>query len=68
MILAMTKDQVIAHYGGVTAVAKALGLSQPSVTNWGEYPPELRQLQIEAVTEGKLKAEPECNKFRVAAA
>mgnify|MGYP003439671162 CR=1 FL=1 len=68
MLLPMTKDQVVAHFGSVTSVAKALGVSQPSVTNWGERPPELRQLQIEAATGGKLKAGPECDKFRVAAA
>ena len=41
-----------------TAAASALGLKQPTVAGWvkrGEIPP-LRQLQIEKVTRGKLKA------------
>lgn len=46
-------------------LAEALGMSQGSVSLWGEYPPPLRQLQIEALTGGKLRAEPDCDKYRV---
>lgn len=63
----MKTDAVINYYGSQHKAASALGLRQPSVANWGEYPPELRQLQIEALTRGALKAEPECDKYRVAA-
>jgi hypothetical protein len=63
----MTKDQAIAFFGTQVLLAKALGMSQGSVSLWGEYPPELRQLQIEALTDGALLAEPECNKYRVPA-
>jgi hypothetical protein len=46
-------------------LAEALGIkSQGSVAAWDEYPPPLRQLQIEALTRGQLKAEPDCDKFR----
>jgi len=38
------------------------------VGGWGEFPPALRQLQIEALTAGKLRAEADCDKFRVPAA
>lgn len=64
----MKTSDVIKHFGSQYAVAEALGIKQPSVAGWKKpYPPELRQLQIEAVTGGKLKAEPDCDKFRVAA-
>jgi transcriptional repressor of cell division inhibition gene dicB len=64
----MTKDEAIATFGTQVKLAEALGMSQGSVALWGTYPPILRQLQIEALTGGKLKAEPECDKYRVPAA
>lgn len=51
---------VIAHYGTQIAVADALGVSQASISKWGEFPPDNRQLQIERITLGALKAEPGC--------
>lgn len=51
--------------GSQVALAVALGISQSSVAQWGDYPPALRQLQIEALTGGKLRAESDCNKYRV---
>lgn len=39
------------------AIARALGIKGPSVVNWGERIPPLRQLQIERVTGGTLKAD-----------
>jgi DNA-binding transcriptional regulator YdaS (Cro superfamily) len=62
----MTKTEVLAHFGGAVATAKALGISQPSVSNWSEQLPELRQLEIEQLTGGALRAGPECDKYRVA--
>ena len=62
----MTKTQVIEYFGGVTEAARALDLSQPSVSEWAEDKiPIIRQLQIEAVTGGKLRAGPECDAYRV---
>lgn len=61
----MKTAEVIAHYGSTYAVAAALGIRQPSVMGWGDHPPALRQLQIESLTGGELKAEPDCDKFRV---
>lgn len=49
------------------ATARALGISQPSVSNWDEQLPPLRQLEIENLTGGKLRAGPECDKYRVPA-
>lgn len=57
----MTTSEALKHYGGnVTALAAALGMHQSSFYSWGEYPPGGRQLQLESITDGKLKAEPGC--------
>lgn len=54
----MTKKQAIDHYKTQVLLAKALGIRQPTISQWGEFPPPLRQLQLERLTGGKLKAEP----------
>jgi len=56
----MTKDHAIKHFGSQAKLAAALGMTQGSVSLWGDYPPPVRQLQLEALTAGALKAEPEC--------
>lgn len=56
----MRKEEAIRFYGSQSALARALGIAQASVAGWGEYPPGGRQLQIEKVTKGELKAEPDC--------
>jgi hypothetical protein len=56
----MTKDQAVKHFGTQQALAAALGMSQGSVSLWKEYPPAIRQIQLEAITDGALKAEPGC--------
>ena len=61
----MLKQSVLAYFGGVTATANALGMAPPSVSTWVDPLPELRQLEIENLTGGKLKAGPECDKYRV---
>lgn len=53
----MRTSDAIEWFGGKAALAKALDLATPSVYEWGEFPPPLRQIQIEKVTRGKLKAE-----------
>ena len=54
----MRKADVIEFFGSQAAVARALGIAAPSVAGWGDEVPELRQLQIEALTGGKLRADP----------
>lgn len=54
----MTKNDAIKFFGSQRALAEALGIEQPSVAGWGESIPPLRQLQIEFVTKGTLKADP----------
>lgn len=63
----MTKDDAVKHFGSQTALAAALQMNQSTISTWGSFPPELRQLQIEALTAGLLKAEPSCDKYRVPA-
>jgi hypothetical protein len=54
----MRTADVIAHFGSPSAVARALSIKPPSVYGWGETVPPLRQVQIETITGGKLKADP----------
>ena len=54
----MTKADVITYFGGARKAAEALGIATASVHQWGERVPPLRQLQLESITKGRLKAEP----------
>jgi DNA-binding transcriptional regulator YdaS (Cro superfamily) len=54
----MTTSDAIKHYGTQVKLANALGIRQSSVSEWGEYPPALRQLQLHQITKGRLKPEP----------
>lgn len=56
----MKIDQVIKHFGSQVAAAEALGVQQPTISNWktrGRIP-HIQQLRIEHLTKGKLKAQP----------
>lgn len=62
----MNKADAIAWAGGTQAqLAEKLGMTQGSVSLWGESPPPLRQLQIERLSDGALRAGPECDAYRV---
>jgi DNA-binding transcriptional regulator YdaS (Cro superfamily) len=63
----MTTYQAVRYYGTQMKLANALGIRQGSVSVWGEYPPALRQLQLQQITKGKLKAEPGLLKVKKAA-
>lgn len=52
----MTKTQAIEHFGSISALAKALKVTYEAVRQWDGVP-ELRQYQIERLTNGALKAE-----------
>ena len=56
----MKKSDAINHFGTQVKMGMALKINQGSISAWGEYPPDHRQLQIERVTLGALKAEPGC--------
>jgi hypothetical protein len=55
-----TSDAIKWAGGTQRGLAKRIGLAQPSIALWGEYPPPLRQLQIQLLTGGQLIAEPDC--------
>lgn len=52
----MTKDEAQKFFGNQGRLAKAIGLAQPTVSDWEEIP-DVRQWQIELGTRGKLKAD-----------
>ena len=58
MMAGMTTDEVIRYYRSAANVARALHIKDPSVSVWGKHPPPLRQLQLQALSGGLLKAEP----------
>ncbi|MCT7942414.1 MULTISPECIES: Cro/CI family transcriptional regulator [Shewanella] len=51
----MKTAAAISHFGSQGALAKALNVSQPAISKWGEEVPILRAYQIEVLTQGKLK-------------
>ena len=59
IIIEMTTQEAIDYYGGTQAkLAAKLGITQASVSEWGEFPPAIRQLQIEQLSGGRLKSQP----------
>lgn len=52
----MRVSDLVQHFGTKRAFAQALGLSESAITQWGELVPELRQYQVEVITDGKFKA------------
>jgi hypothetical protein len=63
----MTKDEAVREFGTQVALGEALGINQNTVSSWDKVP-ILRQLQLEALTKGRLKADAECEPFKVQAA
>lgn len=55
----MKPKDALSHYGTQLALADALNLKQSSIAKWVKSGaiPQLRQLQIESITNGKLKAD-----------
>lgn len=66
----MTPEQLISHFGSVSATARALGVKDPSVSEWktSGIVPDLRQYQAEIATKGKLKADKPALRARIAVA
>jgi len=52
----MKTQDAIDYYGGRDALARALGLDRTATYHWGDEVPELRQYQLQVLTEGGLKA------------
>ena len=60
----MEYKQLIQHFGGQTKTGKALGTSKQTVHGWGarkRIPPNW-QLKAEALSRGKLKADPDARR------
>jgi len=53
-----TKD-AIQFYGGIKALADALGIWPHNISRWGETVPMARQYELQVKSGGKLKAEVE---------
>lgn len=53
----MTKADALEYFGSRKRLAQALDVWPHAISRWGEYPPELRQYQIERLTGGELQAE-----------
>lgn len=56
----MKIEQVIKFFGTQVALAQALGVRQPTISNWRTrgHIPHIQQLRIEVLSKGKLKAQP----------
>lgn len=53
----MTYTDVLSHYGTQVAIAKALGITQSTVSSWGGIVPAKYQYQLEVITEGAMRAD-----------
>lgn len=59
----MDYGDLIRHFGTQAEAARVLGIKPPSVSEWRHKGiPELRQIQIERLTKGKLRANGEKRK------
>lgn len=56
----MKTSDAIQFAGGATALALMLRITPGAVSQWGEFPPDSRQLQLEKLTRKQLKAEQGC--------
>ena len=45
----MTTNEAVAIFGSKAEIARALGISRASVTEWGEKIPELRVYQLREI-------------------
>ena len=53
----MTFSDLVGHYGTVQKASDALGYSRQSIYDWRGGVPEKRQLEIQKLTKGALKAD-----------
>lgn len=55
----MLKNNVIAHFGKLENVAKALSISVAAVSQWKDVIPEKNAYLLQEITNGKLKIDRE---------
>lgn len=63
----MNKQTVLDELGGVSAVAKLLGIKPASVSMWPDPIPKGRAYELQTLTDGKLKVDPALYEKQVAA-
>jgi len=51
----MTTNEAIDYFTSKRQLAFALDISPQAISGWGEYPPVLRQYQIQDITKQQLK-------------
>jgi DNA-binding transcriptional regulator YdaS (Cro superfamily) len=51
----MRTTEVVKHFGTKAAIARALGITRQSLSQWSEFPPQLAQYRLEELTNGELK-------------
>ena len=54
----MTTDDAVNYFNSKRRLAFALDISPQAVSGWGEYPPVLRQYQIQDITKQELQVTP----------
>ena len=54
----MLKTDAVKHFGSASALARALGIALPSVSEWGDIIPEGRAYQLQVITAGALRVDP----------
>lgn len=55
----MKRSEAVRFFGSQKKLANALNLTHQAVQAWGETIPRLRQLELERITRGALKADHE---------
>lgn len=53
----MLKNDVIAHFGKLENIAKALGITVAAVSQWGKVIPEKNAYRLRDITNGKLQVD-----------
>lgn len=67
-MIAMTRQDIIEHYGSQAEAARRLGVSPNTIGEWEhEGVPEGRQYQVELATNGKLRASKPADRQKAAA-
>jgi hypothetical protein len=63
----MTFTQLVRHYGGLTAAARALQRPVTTVSTWRDGIPRAVQYEIQVLTRGKLRANGKASARRIPA-
>jgi len=59
MLPFMRTDEAIKHFGGVRELARVLETSTQAIYKWGKRVPRGRAFELQVITGGKLRVEPE---------